>query len=54
MNREADSIYDSLYEETMAEDREGGGVRVAPDTNDVQAVDLGTQETRKGKQHGEN
>jgi hypothetical protein len=53
VNREADRIYDDLYEEALADDRDGGGVRVAPGEKAVRALDLETQETRKGKRHGQ-
>lgn len=52
VNREAEKIYEQMYEETVrvgADDR-GKGVRVAPDDEAVPALD---EATGKGKKHGQ-
>jgi hypothetical protein len=50
VNREADSIYDSLYEEALAEDREGGDARVAKRENATATLEGAA---RKGERHGQ-
>ena len=49
VNREAEKVYERLYEETLTDDRGGGGVRVVTDEA-VQAVD---EQMKKGKRHGQ-
>jgi hypothetical protein len=49
VNREAEKIYEGLYEETLAEDRSAAGPRAAPDQEGVQAPE---ESTEKGKKHG--
>jgi hypothetical protein len=51
LNREAEKIYEQLYEETIAggDDGRSGGRRVAPEHEDAQAATL---EIEKGKRHG--
>jgi hypothetical protein len=49
VNREAEKIYEQMYEETVADDR-GKGVRVAPDDEAAAALD---EATEKGKTHGQ-
>src|SRR5271165_5604830 len=49
VNREAEKIYESLYDETLADDP-GAGARIAPDGNAVQVQD---EESEKGKKHGQ-
>jgi hypothetical protein len=49
VNREADRVYEHLYEETMADDRGGGGTRVAGD----EAAHDADEPIEKGKRHGQ-
>jgi hypothetical protein len=52
VNREAEKIYEKLYEETIDGDgagREGGGPRVAPEPGAESHLDT---EIEKGKRHG--
>ncbi|HWW87089.1 MAG TPA: hypothetical protein VNZ26_26010 [Vicinamibacterales bacterium] len=49
VNREAEKVYERLYEETLKDDRGGGGARVVADEA-VQAVD---EQMKKGKRHGQ-
>ena len=50
VNREAEKIYEHLYEETLTDDRGGAGVRVGPDTDPLPIPD---EPTRNGKRHGQ-
>lgn len=50
VNREAEKIYEHLYEDALADNRGGTGARIAPDKEAVQAVD---EPTEKGKRHGQ-
>jgi hypothetical protein len=50
VNREAEKIYEHLYDETLADDRGGTNVRIVPDEEPVQAPDGPTE---KGKRHGQ-
>ncbi len=50
LNREAERIYDSLYEDTLAKDRSDTGARVATDKEPVQPFD---EPTEKGKRYGQ-
>jgi hypothetical protein len=49
VNREAEKVYENMYEETLAGDRARGGARVA-DEEAIQDLD---QQTEKGKRHGQ-
>jgi hypothetical protein len=49
VNREAEQIYENLYEETLANDPGAGGARVAQDTGAAQTED---EPPEKGKRHG--
>jgi hypothetical protein len=49
VNREAEKIYENLYEETLGRDRGGTGARIAQDKEPVQALD---EPPEKGKRHG--
>jgi hypothetical protein len=48
VNREAEKVYEHLYEETLTDDRGGGGARVVTGEAD-QALD---EQMKKGKRHG--
>jgi hypothetical protein len=50
VNREAEKIYERLYEETLAEDHGGTGARIVADEEAVQARD---EPAAKGKRHGQ-
>jgi hypothetical protein len=50
LNREAEKIYESLYEETLTKDGSARGARVAPDKEAVQPLD---EPTEKGKRYGQ-
>src|SRR5579864_4680412 len=50
LNREAERIYEHMYEETIAEDRGGKGARVVADEEAVETLD---EPTGKGKRHGQ-
>jgi hypothetical protein len=51
VNREAERIYEQLYDEALAEDHGRVGARVAPEEGrDTQAVD---EAAAKGKRHGQ-
>jgi len=50
LNREAEKIYESLYEDTLAKGRGGTGARVATDKEPGQAID---EPIEKGKRHGQ-
>jgi hypothetical protein len=50
VNREAERVYESLYEETLSDSRGGGGAQVVTDEEAAQAVD---EQTKKGKRHGQ-
>jgi hypothetical protein len=50
VNREAEKIYESLYEETVAEPRGGIDARVATDKEAV--VPAQDESAEKGKRHG--
>src|SRR5580658_4659771 len=43
VNREAEKIYEGLYEETLAEDRSEASARAVPDQEGVQAPDESTE-----------
>jgi len=49
VNREAEKIYEGLYEETLAEDRSAASAGAVPDQEGIQAPD---ESTEKGKTHG--
>jgi|SRR5580700_10132055 hypothetical protein len=50
VNREAEKVYEHLYEETLGDDRARGGARVVTDEESLLPVDkLGD----KGKRHGQ-
>jgi hypothetical protein len=52
VNREAEKIYEQLYEETLAPgaDAPPGGPRIAPEPESAQTTD---QDIEKGKRHGQ-
>jgi hypothetical protein len=50
LNREAEKIYESLYEETLTKGGGAPGARVAPDREAAQPLD---EPTEKGKRHGQ-
>jgi hypothetical protein len=47
LNREAEKIYENLYEETLAKDRSGTEARIASDKDAAEVVDPGTE--KRGK-----
>ncbi|MGA2447794.1 MAG: hypothetical protein ABTD50_03870 [Polyangiaceae bacterium] len=55
VNREAESIYERLYEEAMTGDRSGGGGgrRIAADERQDGALDEEPQGTGKGQRNGQ-
>jgi hypothetical protein len=50
VNREAERVYEHLYEEALADHRNGEGAQVVTDEEAVQALD---EKTDKGKRHGQ-
>jgi hypothetical protein len=49
VNRETERVYENLYEETMTDDRGGGGARIVTDEQALQTPD---EPMGKGKRHG--
>jgi len=49
VNREAERVYEHLYEEALADDRSRGGARVVTDEEAVHNLD---EPVEKGKRHG--
>jgi hypothetical protein len=47
LNREAEKIYENLYEETLAKDHSGTGARVGSDKDAAEVVDQRTE--KRGK-----
>jgi len=50
VNREAERVYEQMYEETLADGRGGGGARVAAEPEVAQSVE---EPIEKGKRYGE-
>src|SRR5579859_2254888 len=50
VNREAEKIYENLYDETLVSDPDAAGARVAPDKS---AVPVEDEPREEGKKHGQ-
>jgi hypothetical protein len=50
VNREAEKIYEHLYDDTLSDDSGAAGTRVAPEPNVAQVHE---EPTEKGKKHGQ-